>query len=351
MPNIITGHNDVLIVLGATNGGWCIYAGNPDNTATEILETSPAAALSDDEGLIEWFADQLALPTPELQARPPNPEPEAKPAEHGAPPVGGDDQVKHMVDRFLSWRLPENFYPDAGITFDAIGNRGTSYEFTREPSGTNLFDAVQAEAMVRHMMTGLPTGQSKGEEDYRRYRASIPVEFGGTREDLERALGMFENWMPDALPANDAGQIHFARAVGESLADAVKAYLAQPAATDIGQLAAEHMTAILTLADIRKALKPFATWAAYLHNAPDDTHPIYHWDERAGDIVEISAAQVRALMSAAGMFTDEMRPPEATAPVASTEQAGAVPPPATPDEIDQLEVVDVGAADDDDGLF
>ena len=25
-------------------------------------------------------------------------------------------QIKHMVDRFLGWKLPENFYPDAWIT-------------------------------------------------------------------------------------------------------------------------------------------------------------------------------------------------------------------------------------------
>jgi hypothetical protein len=26
-----------------------------------------------------------------------------------------DDQIKHMIYRFLSWRLPENFNPDGGI--------------------------------------------------------------------------------------------------------------------------------------------------------------------------------------------------------------------------------------------
>lgn len=86
---------------------------------------------------------------------PPNPGPEAKPAEHGAPPVAGNDQVSHMVDRFLSWRLPEFFNPDGGITFEAVGNKGTPYEYTREPSGTNLFDAAQAEEMVRYMLVGL----------------------------------------------------------------------------------------------------------------------------------------------------------------------------------------------------
>ena len=68
-----------------------------------------------------------------------------------------DEQIKHMVDRFLMWKLPENFNPDDGISFDRIGSRGTPYEYTRTPSGTNLFGADQAEVMVRHMLEGLPT--------------------------------------------------------------------------------------------------------------------------------------------------------------------------------------------------
>src|SRR5206468_1984762 len=30
-----------------------------------------------------------------------------------------DEQIKHMVNRFLAWRLPEHFNPDCGIHFDA----------------------------------------------------------------------------------------------------------------------------------------------------------------------------------------------------------------------------------------
>lgn len=67
-----------------------------------------------------------------------------------------DAQIKHMVDRFLNWRLPENFSPDGGISFEPLGNKGTPHEYTREPSGTNLLDAAQAEAMVRHMTEGMP---------------------------------------------------------------------------------------------------------------------------------------------------------------------------------------------------
>lgn len=68
-----------------------------------------------------------------------------------------DDQIKHMVNRFLGWKLPENFHPDAGISFEPRFNIGTPYEMKHNPSGTNLFDADQAEAMVRYMLDGLPS--------------------------------------------------------------------------------------------------------------------------------------------------------------------------------------------------
>jgi len=72
-----------------------------------------------------------------------------------------DEQIKHMVDRFLGWRLPVDFQPDAGISFKPEYN--VEYNAARgkpparhEPSGTNLFDATQAEAMVRYMIEGMP---------------------------------------------------------------------------------------------------------------------------------------------------------------------------------------------------
>jgi len=72
-----------------------------------------------------------------------------------------DDQIKHMVNRFLAWRLPDNFNPDGGITFKATYNEGTSHEGRYQPSGTNLLDFPQAEAMVRHMLEGL-TADTEG---------------------------------------------------------------------------------------------------------------------------------------------------------------------------------------------
>ena len=65
-----------------------------------------------------------------------------------------DEQIKHLVGRFLRWHLPAEFRPDAGISFQH------THPNHPWPSGTNLLDATQAEAMVRHMVEGLP-GDSK----------------------------------------------------------------------------------------------------------------------------------------------------------------------------------------------
>jgi hypothetical protein len=55
------------------------------------------------------------------------------------------DMIKHMVDRFLMWPLPNGVNPDGGISIDA----------SARPVGTNLLSAVEADAMVRHMLDGL----------------------------------------------------------------------------------------------------------------------------------------------------------------------------------------------------
>lgn len=62
-----------------------------------------------------------------------------------------EEQIKHMVNKFLSWKLPEDFNPDAGIGFDR------SKVFGMYPIGTNLLDATQATEMVKHMIKDLPT--------------------------------------------------------------------------------------------------------------------------------------------------------------------------------------------------
>ncbi len=71
-------------------------------------------------------------------------------------------QIKHMVDRFLAWRLPENFSPDGGISFQSVYNENSPWGPSKhEPVGTNLFSADQATEMVRHMLEGMPAADVK----------------------------------------------------------------------------------------------------------------------------------------------------------------------------------------------
>lgn len=69
-----------------------------------------------------------------------------------------EGQIRHMVDRFLMWKLPADFSPDNGISFDPVASYFGAPEKRqkREPVGTNLLTYTQAEAMVRYMLEGLP---------------------------------------------------------------------------------------------------------------------------------------------------------------------------------------------------
>lgn len=57
-----------------------------------------------------------------------------------APPVG------EMVNRFLGWKLPKDFYPDCGISFDGRGPDARGYDLGW-PTGTNILHAGQAKEM------------------------------------------------------------------------------------------------------------------------------------------------------------------------------------------------------------
>jgi hypothetical protein len=66
-----------------------------------------------------------------------------------------DAQIKRMAERFLSWKLPDDFMPDAGISFKPYSPLQTPGS-PHWPVGTNLFNAQQAEEMVRHMVEAMP---------------------------------------------------------------------------------------------------------------------------------------------------------------------------------------------------
>lgn len=71
--------------------------------------------------------------------------------------------INEMVDKFLAWKLPEDFNPDCGIIFTRTHPDGkTPYE----PTGTNLFDAMQAIEMISHITSGIEPIEWRKCEDY-----------------------------------------------------------------------------------------------------------------------------------------------------------------------------------------
>lgn len=74
--------------------------------------------------------------------------------------------IKKMVDRFLGWKLPKDFGPDAGISFTPSNGMTRDEAFNKPgwwPVGTNLFTADQAKAMFEHCLggqTGMDFGQA-----------------------------------------------------------------------------------------------------------------------------------------------------------------------------------------------
>lgn len=65
--------------------------------------------------------------------------------------------TEEMVSRFLSWKLPEDFHPDAGISFSPHFNVEYNAKLglppqRHDPVGTNLFTATQARAMLEHVL-------------------------------------------------------------------------------------------------------------------------------------------------------------------------------------------------------
>jgi len=62
-----------------------------------------------------------------------------------------DELVDEMVDRFLSWKLPKDFCPDAGISFKPTNPDGCD-ERGWWPIGTNLLTAYQAREMITYIL-------------------------------------------------------------------------------------------------------------------------------------------------------------------------------------------------------
>ena len=125
-------------------------------------------------------------------------------------PSGVEALIKHMVKRFLSWRLPSNFDPDNGISYT---RPNYAPELDATPTGTNLFNTTQAEAMVRHMLVCAPFAaleQGEGRKDVHERNLTM-----SNAELIEQALAH-----PPVSPTPSAG----ARWTEEQITDVVMTY-------------------------------------------------------------------------------------------------------------------------------
>lgn len=88
--------------------------------------------------------------------------------------------TEEMVSRFLGWRLPNDFAPDAGIKFTPSNHPDAMTHLW--PVGTNLFNADQARAMLEHVLSH--TSEKKPSAT-----AYTVVQLIEEREKLDVALG------------------------------------------------------------------------------------------------------------------------------------------------------------------
>lgn len=112
------------------------------------------------------------------------------------------------------------------------------HEALRFAASRSVISAVEEKEIIATFAV------TEGELSYQEYRRTL-TEHSDEPADLPRVLRMLERWGPDALPANEKGQIPFARALLESAEDAIRKHLEaataarpSPAAPPEGQPAA-----------------------------------------------------------------------------------------------------------------
>lgn len=81
---------------------------------------------------------------------------------------------------------------------------------------------------ARRVIDGLPTAIAAGEADYRAYRAAEPKSaYDGSPEELATVAHMLEEYGPECFPANELGQVAFARCMMDAAASCIRAALAK----------------------------------------------------------------------------------------------------------------------------
>ncbi len=148
---------------GTTNFRWaCEHEKNPDRHRIMELELQLGIAVDKLESFKETGGVWNESDEPDLAAM------QAALEGHKHEPVThspsierqgftlGEEQIKHMVNRFLGWKVPDDFGPDGGISFKPTHHDGTPWPKQWWPTGMSILTAIQAEAMLRYILEGMP---------------------------------------------------------------------------------------------------------------------------------------------------------------------------------------------------
>lgn len=120
------------------------------------------------------------------------------------------DMFRKLAERFCAWQLPSEVCVDSCAAIK--GHPHQRY-------GTNLLTVAQAEDMLRYVLAG--------EADYRAYCEAHHDEADGTLESLALVATMLETYGIAELPANEAGQVDFMRAIMDGAVIEIRAFLAK----------------------------------------------------------------------------------------------------------------------------
>ena len=100
-------------------------------------------------------------------------------------------KIDEMVNRFLAWKLPQDFSPDAGITFvPPTENAGEHFW----PTGTNLLTATQVKVMLEHVVGERLALLEKVAVHAQFYLNGLPDADGYELGEALRAAGYLEEW-------------------------------------------------------------------------------------------------------------------------------------------------------------
>ncbi len=120
---------------------YCGFAGNCEHKETQPAQPQPVnQALKERPDFIAGYDAGMA-DAKRMQALA---QAETQPAQ----PL----ELSAMVDAFLSWRLPDDFGPDAYISFDREKAKEHLAPYGGWPTGTNLLSADQARAMFEYVI-------------------------------------------------------------------------------------------------------------------------------------------------------------------------------------------------------